>query len=145
MVITAIIVVVSGALFVYWFRSTVHLILSAADSRSLARDTDVLAACRQLYGEVRFSHLPLLFGHLQKEYRVAQYLHWEAARRRSEGTMLEGTVLRLNFRLITCLFPALRRLRPEAARAALAEMSATVEYLSRTAAGPRLELHHSAR
>jgi hypothetical protein len=93
---------------------------------------------RQIYAPVQNQNLFVLCKSLQKDLRILKYL-LRYAGGGVAGYTAQQRLLLINFRLATLWFWAVYRIRPDGARSTLAEMSATLEYLS-DAAGRRLAL-----
>ena len=136
MLITTLIVGISSALFVYWFRYTVILILR---TQSTAEYAQKVAAANQLsFVDVRQTlHTPAqgadlrgLWTALQKDYHVLKYLLGHAATVQTGSYTAEQRLLMVNFRLISVWFAAVSRFGPSAAKLALLEMSSILEYFA---------------
>jgi hypothetical protein len=136
MIVTALIVGISLALFVYWFRYTVIIILSNrresdyAHKVAAANHLSFVDVRQQLHGRTSDEKLPGLFRALQRDYRVLKYLLGHAATIETGSYTAEQRLLMVNFRMMGVWFYAVRRFRPQQAKHALLEMSGTLEYFA---------------
>lgn len=136
MIVTALIVGISTALFVYWFRYTVILILRTgtapeyAQRVAAANHLSFVDVKQQLHAQTDSRELPGLFHALQRDYRVLKYLLGHAATVESGSYTAEQRLLMLNFRVMSLWFSAVCRFRPQHAKHALLEMSGTLEYFA---------------
>ncbi len=136
MLVTVLIIGISLALFVHWFRYTVILVLR---SRSMEEYAQKVAAANQLsFVEVRQQlHAPVESGRLaslcnalQKDYQVLKYLLGHAATMQAGSYTAEQRLLMVNFRLLSVWFRVVSRFRPSNAKLALLEMSGVLEYFA---------------
>lgn len=136
MIVTLLIVGISSALFAYWFRSTVILILRTRSSPEYAQR---VAAANQLsFVDVRQRlHVPSEAGNLassfqalQRDYQVLKYLLGHAATVEAGYYTAEQRLLMVNFRLMALWFHAVVRFLPTSAKMALLEMSSVLEYFA---------------
>jgi len=136
MLVTAIIIAVSFALFMYWFRSTVILIQrtqSAPDYAqrvAAANQLSFVDVRQQLHSRMQTQNLDGLCGALQRDYEVLKYLLGHAAAAEAGSYTAEQRLLMINFRLLKVWFAVGVRLRPESAKLALLEMSGTLDYFA---------------
>ena len=136
MIVTVLIIGISLALFVYWFRYTVIIILSNrresdyAQKVSAANHLSFVDVRQQLHARTADQELPNLFRALQRDYRVLKYLLGHAATIETGSYTAEQRLLMVNFRLMGLWFSAVRRLRPQHAKHALLEMAGTLEYFA---------------
>lgn len=136
MIITILIIGISLALFVYWFRYTIILILRTRTTPEYAQK--VAAANRLRFVEVRQQlHAPTepdnlrnLSQALHRDYRVLKYLLGHAATLQTGSYTAEQRLLMLNFKLMSLWFETVLRFRPTAAKMALLEMSGVLEYFA---------------
>lgn len=136
MVVTLLIIGVSLFLFFYWFRYTVMLILRTRSAPEYA--PKVAAANHLSFVDVRQKlHAPAegdsLSGFCQaldQDYRALKYLLGHAATADAGNYTAEQRLLMLNFRLMKLWCQVMLRFRPAAAKAALLEMSGTLEYFA---------------
>ena len=136
MLMTLLIVVISSALFVYWFRYTVILILRTRPARDYA--PQVAAANRlsfieirqRLHAQVEAESLGGFSKSLQQDYRMLKYLLGHAATGQAGRYTAELRLLMANFRILAWCCAAVLRFRPEAAKMALLEMSSILEYFA---------------
>ena len=136
MFMTVLIISVSGAMFFYWFRYTVLLILRTRPSSEFAHK---VAAANQLsFVEVRQKlhaqaspkDLGGLCGALERDYQALTYLLGHAAAVPARSYTAEQRLLMVNFRLMKLWFAAVSQFRPTSAKLALLEMSGTLEYFA---------------
>ena len=142
------IIVISTAMFCYWFRYTCLLILSTRTTQDYAGE---VAAANQLsFLEVQQSlalapsqALEALHSSLERDYRVVGYLMRHVAELPVEGSPLEDIMLRVDFRVLRAWYFLTRSLFPAWSRPALAEMTQIISHFAnsfgeRVAAGARL-------
>ena len=138
MLVSILIIGVSFALFLYWFRYTCLLILSAKTSRDYAAH---IASANQLtFRETRDSLMddsalaPLdhIRQSLDRDYRLLTYLLRHGASEVAPGRSLENRILMIDFRLMSVWFNLTHRVSTERARFALLEMTSIVGHLANT-------------
>jgi hypothetical protein len=136
MIVSLLIVAVSLSLFVYWFRCTVILILQTTPSTvegtrkvAAANGLSWLQVRQQLCAPATADALPLLGEQLRGDYRVLKYLLGHVGESGNRCTM-EQQLLMVHFRITCMVFAFTYRVRSHSARAALAEMSAIVEFFA---------------
>jgi len=136
MTVTALIIGISLVLFVYWFRSTVIMILRSqtaleyAQKVAVANQLSFVDVRQQLHSQTATEELPGLCRALQRDYRVLKYLLGHAATVEAGSYTAEQRLLMLNFRMMSVWFSAVCRFRPQHAKHALLEMSGTLEYFA---------------
>lgn len=136
MTVTALIIGISLVLFVYWFRSTVVVILRTqtapeyAQRVAAANQLGFVDVRQQLHAQTETAALPGLCHTLQRDYRVLKYLLGHAATVEAGSYTAEQRLLMLNFRMMSVWFSAVCRFRPQHAKHALLEMSGTLEYFA---------------
>src|SRR2546422_3629656 len=136
MLVTILIVGVSLALFVYWFRYTVILIMQTrsapeyAQKVATANQLSFVDVRQKLHARTETENLNGLWKALQRDYRVLKYLLGHAATVEAGSYTAEQRLLMLNFRLMSLWFAAVSRFRPNAAKVALLEMSGILEYFA---------------
>ena len=136
MVISAFIIGVSLALFFYWFRSTVILILRTrsapeyAQRVAAANHLSFVDVRQRLHARTAAENLAGLCGALERDYEALKYLLGHAATVEAGSYTAEQRLLMINFRLMRLWFAAVLRFRPESAKLALLEMSGTLEYFA---------------
>jgi hypothetical protein len=131
MVAGTLIIALSLALFVYWFRYSCILILrnrcEAAEASSSVVDS------RFSFGEVRDQlksgfALDPLHASLERDYRVLTYLIEHAAGLELES--LEDRLLIFDYRVMQCVYRLSRTVAPLRARKALSEMASVLGVLA---------------
>ncbi|MBK7928414.1 MAG: hypothetical protein IPJ98_13240 [Bryobacterales bacterium] len=137
MLASIIIIAVSAALFVYWFRYSCVLILNTKTIQSYAaevaqsKELNFLEVQRALAGEEP-AQLDQLRGELQRDYsRISGLLSdsiKSASDENSDGYMLERAMLGMSFRWLNVQYQVASRFSERTARAALLEMSQIVEH-----------------
>lgn len=136
MVVTILIVGISFALFVYWFRYTAILILRTrpvqdyAQKVAVANRLSFVDVRQQLHSPASSENLPGLFRALKRDYKVLKYLLGHAAALEAGSYTAEQRLLMMNFQLMSVWFAVIRRFRPQHAKHALLEMSGTLEYFA---------------
>jgi hypothetical protein len=117
------IIALSSAMLVYWFRYSCLLILR---NRCEVVATASLADARFSYGDVlerlhSSSALDSLQASLERDYRVLRYLIEHAAG--LELASLEDRLLVLDYRIMLAVYRITRTAAPQQARKALSEMA----------------------
>ncbi len=136
MLVTVLIVAISVALFIYWFRYTVILVLGTrpatdyAQKVAAANQLSFVDVRQQLHAPVALDELPKLFRALQRDYSVLKYLLGHAATVDAGSYTPEQRLLMVNFRVMSLWYAVMSRFRPEQAKHALLEMSGTLEYFA---------------
>lgn len=129
MIASILIIAFSLVLFVYWFRYTCLLILSAKTSKDYAGE---VAATNQLsYPEVQVrlrgvleaDACDSLQSSLDRDFRLLTYLLRNAAEFQVGGYSLEERMLMIDYRIMKVRYSFARRFRPFHAPRALAEMT----------------------
>jgi hypothetical protein len=147
--VSILIIGVSLTLFLYWFRYTCVLILSAKTSRDYAAQ---IASANQLTFLETRDHLmdessaaPLENIHrsLDRDYRLLTYLLRHGSSDGSPGRSLENRILMIDFRLMSIWYWLTRRVSSQRARYALLEMASIVSHLANTM-GERISLGSAA-
>ena len=149
MLVSILIIGVSLTLFLYWFRYTCVLILSAKTSRDYAAQ---IASANQLTFLETRDHLmdessaaPLENIHrsLDRDYRLLTYLLRHGSSDGSPGRSLENRILMIDFRLMSIWYWLTRRVSSQRARYALLEMASIVSHLANTM-GERISVGSAA-
>lgn len=143
MIVSLVIIAVSLTLFVYWFRYTCLLILSAKTSKDYA--PQVATANQLRFIETRDRLLEAPAGHsldvlhqdLQRDYTLLTYLMRYAAGRSQSMHALENRILMIDYKIMLVWYTLVRPISGERARGALLEMTSIVHYLA-NAMGERL-------
>ena len=136
MIVTALIILTSAALFVYWFRYTVILILRTrmepeyAQKVAAANHLSFVDVRQQLHARTPTEELPSLFRALEQDYRALKYLLGHAAASETGSYTAEQRLLMANYRLLRLWFAVTVKIRPQAAKLPLLEMSGTLEYFA---------------
>lgn len=136
MLATSLILGTSTALFFYWFRYTVILILRTRSSPEYAQKVAAanhlafLGVRQSLHSPSENGDLRALFGALQQDYRALKYLLGHAATVQAGTYTAEQRLLMANFRVMAVWFRVVMHFRPTAAKLALLEMSGTLEYFA---------------
>jgi len=136
MTASIIIIVLSTLLFLYWFRYTCQLILSARTSQDfaadIARENELgFLHVQDTIGAAQKDQLDELQRSLARDYQVVSALL--ARNGMNSGEMgIEQTILRIDFLGMRALFEVARRVHVTAAKRALAEMCQVVAYMANT-------------
>ena len=131
MVQTILILAFSLALFVYWFRYTVLLLLSEEQTEghgTVISQLSVLEtreALRQTHGGLPLDRLQRA---LDKDYRMLRYLLDHAAG--MDLSLLEHHLLVLDYRMMKAWYSLSRRASTGQARRALEEMAAVLSHIA---------------
>lgn len=143
MVVSAVIIAVSLTLFVYWFRYTCLLILSAKTSRdyapqvATANQLNFLDTRERLLDSPGGDALDALHDALRRDYKLLAYLMKYAAGRSQSVHALENRILMLDYHIMVVWYKVVRPISSERARSALLEMTSIVNHLA-NAMGERL-------
>ncbi len=131
------IIVVSVVLFVYWFRYTCLLILSAKTAKDYAQDfatanqlAFVEARNRLTSEEATAPVLDDVHNLLERDYRLVVYLLQHAANYQESTEPFENWMLRFDFRLMGLSYRFARSFSSSLARNALLEMAAIVHHMA---------------
>jgi hypothetical protein len=133
--VTVTIVAGSALLFVYWFRYTCLLILSAKTACDYAAD---VAAANQLnfldvqtrLREGSMAELDPLHTALERDYHLITYLLKNATQSGAEDSSLEVKMLEMYYGLMGAWYRVSRTFSTAAARSALEQMSVVVEHFA---------------
>jgi hypothetical protein len=138
LLVSIFIIAVSLTLFLYWFRYTCLLILSAKTSRdytaqiATANHLTFLETYDSLMDDTRVASFEKLHRSLDRDYRLLTYLLRHGSSDTLPGRSLENRILMIDFRLLSIWFVLTRRISSERARNALLEMSSIVGHLANT-------------
>lgn len=144
MIASIIVILVSGALLVYWFRYTCLLLLSTKPVKDHAARVAVANGLQFLeiqgarIGEAAPSELSALQKMLERDYQLITFLLKHAAGFELGGVTLEQRLLMLDFRIMQMVSMMGRLLGADRVRAAVHEMAAVVARLAE-AVGERVE------
>ena len=137
MLASIIIIAVSAALFVYWFRYSCVLILNTKTIQNYAaevaqsKELNFLEVQRALAAG-QPAQLDQLRGELQRDYSRISGLLSDSINRapneNSDGYLLERAMLGMSFRWLNVQYQVASRFSERTARAALLEMSQIVEH-----------------
>lgn len=135
MIVSVVILTVSAALFLYWFRYVCALILS---TRTVRDFSEQIAAQNQLqFAEIqqRLAHastadLESIYSALERDYEAVNRLLEKAGGLQVGGDSLEETMLRIDFRIMQVVYAVSRWFSVSRARAALEEMSEIVAHFA---------------
>ncbi|MBI3667826.1 MAG: hypothetical protein HY236_16615 [Acidobacteria bacterium] len=136
MLMTLLILVVSSALFLYWFRYTVILILRTrpapdyAPQVAVANHLSFVEIRQKLHAPVETESLGSFCKALQQDYRMLKYLLGHAATGQAGRYTVEQRLLMANFRVLALCCAMVQRFQPNAAKTALLEMSSILEYFA---------------
>jgi hypothetical protein len=137
MVASILIIVFSVALFVYWFRYTCLLILSARTAQDYAKQ---VAQANQLgFLEVQSQlanaagqSFDALHSALARDYRALTYLLSHAGSFQGEENGLEQIMLRIDFHMMSALYRVVPKSSPAHAQKVLSEMTKIVSHFANT-------------
>lgn len=144
MIASILIILVSAALLVYWFRYTCVLILRTRTAKDYAAG---MATANDLrFHEIRgrlvldapVADLPALQKALESDYRLLTYLVEHTAGLEVGGLTIEQRMLMLDFKAMRLVCILSRWLGIDRARGALEEMSSILNHLA-NAMGERIE------
>ncbi len=135
MVASILIIVFSVALFVYWFRYTCLLILSARTAKDYARQ---VAQANQLgFLDVQTSlatssgvAFDAFHSALARDYQAITYLLSHAGNIQGEDNGLEQLMLRIDFRIMSLAYRVVPKSSPVYAQKVLSEMADIVSHFA---------------
>lgn len=136
MIGSILVLTVSLILFLYWFRYTCLLILSARPAKDYAgqvahaNQLSFPAVREELRGEVRAAILPTLEASLERDFRLLNYLMRQAAEFPLRGLELEDRILLIDYRIMKAWYSLTRKIAESHARQALAEMADIVAHFA---------------
>ncbi len=138
MLVSFLIIGVSLTLFLYWFRYTCVLILSAKTSRDYT--AQIASANHLTFRETRdtlmdesyTAPLEKIHRSLDRDYRLLTYLLQHVSSDTASGHSLENRILMIDFRLLSLWYGLTRRFSSQRARGALLEMASIVGHLANT-------------
>lgn len=144
MAISIIIIVISTALFVYWFRYTCVLILRTRNVRDYAQQVadanhlSFVSAREQLSAsQNREEAFDRLHQSLDRDYRVVTYLLRYAGNQ--TGQSIDEHMLRLDYQIMRACYYLARPFSAASARQALIERASIISHLA-NAMGERVSL-----
>jgi len=142
--ISIIIIVISTALFVYWFLYTCVLILRTRDARDYAQHVaevnhlTFLTAQQQLAAaQDRKESFDKLHESLDRDYRVVSYLLRHAGTQ--SGQSIEELMLRLDYQIMRACYYVSRPFSASSARRFLVERASIISHLA-NAMGERVAI-----
>jgi hypothetical protein len=144
MIASILIILISAALLLYWFRYTCVLILRTRTGKDRAVEMATANGLRfhQIQGrsvrEAPFAELPALQKALESDYRLLAYLFEHTAGLEVGGVTLEQRMLMLDFKAMRLVCALSRWVGIDHTRAALEEMSSILNYMA-NAMGDRIE------
>jgi hypothetical protein len=144
MIASILIILVSSALLVYWFRYTCLLVLKTRTGKDYAAATAAANGLEfyRIQGrpiqDAPVAELPALQKSLERDYRLLTYLIQHTASLDVGGLTLEQRMLMLDFKAMRLVFALGRVLGAGRARGALQEMSCILSNLA-NAMGERIE------
>ncbi len=135
MLTSVLIIAISLALLLYWFRYSCSLILStgaASDCR-----LEVAAANQLKFLEVQdcldtasAASFDSLKRSLDRDYELVNYLHRSAKHSEEPANVVEHSMLRADFHLMRIWYPVVKLFSTSQARAAIDEMAQIVGHLA---------------
>ena len=138
MITSIVILAVSLGLFLYWFRYTCLLILSARTGRDYAREVaesnglgfvNVQKQLPELMGGENLDHVQVS---LQRDYQVICGLMSHTSDLKVSGFSMEDIMLRVDFTVMRSWYAVARSLAPRQASVAVGEMCQIVSYFANT-------------
>jgi hypothetical protein len=144
MIASIFIILISGALLIYWFRYTCLLLLSTRPAKdhasrvAAANGLQFLEIRGARIGQAEPSELPALQRMLERDYQIVTFLLEHAAGLEIGGLTLEQRLLMLDFRLMQAISALGKLLGVNRVRAAVQEMAEVVARLAE-ALGERVE------
>lgn len=144
MAISIIIIVISTALFVYWFRYTCVLILRTRNTRDYARQVAevnrlsfVTAEAQLAATQNKKETFDRLHDSLDRDYRVVSYLLRHAGTQ--SGQSIEELMLRLDYQIMRACYFITKPFSVASARQMLIERATIISHLA-NAMGERVSL-----
>lgn len=136
MIATIAILIASVGLFLYWFRYTCLLILSAKTSRDYAGEVAAanglafLTIPDRIRESVQADDMDLLNILLRRDYEIVSALLRHASALNNSGTNVEDVMLRLDYMAMSVWYRVARTMSPQSATRALNEMVDIVTYFA---------------
>ena len=136
MIVSIAILVLSMALFLYWFRYTCLLILSAKTSRDYSRDVaaanqlQFVAIQSEIERTTEAADMDRLQVCLRRDYEVISALLKHTHDATLAGSAVEDTMLKIDYRIMEVWYGVTRSLSPRHASKAMAEMCQIVGYFA---------------
>jgi|LNFM01.1.fsa_nt_gb hypothetical protein len=136
MITSIVIIILSMAMFVYWFRYSCLLILESRLSEEEAKQGGESQDPTVAWLEVQLAHastpseLDRVRMSLDRDLRVVQNLARSCSELQVAGTSLESRLLMIDYRMMQVWFAATRPFAGPKAQNALREMSRIVGYLA---------------
>lgn len=138
MIASILIIIFSLALFVYWFRYTCLLILSAKATKDYSREVatanqlSFLGVQEDLASPMSLAVLADLEKSLDRDYKILTSLLSHAPGFMAEGGAFEQRMLRIDYWVMKLWLAVARRLSPSQAASALREMAEIVAHFADT-------------
>lgn len=143
MITSIVIIILSLAMFAYWFRYSCVLILESGLDEGAVRTDVEIASVRQLQQQLASVSLPQeleqLKTDLDRGLRDVQAMLLSRSSAQMGGQSLECRMLVLNYRLMGVWYSVTRAIVQTSAKNALQEMSQIVSYLALEARAPLAE------
>lgn len=136
MITTAVIILVSAFLFVYWFRYTCLLILSAKTSRDYAEEVAAANGLtfarleQQLAVSLGRPELEQLHSALQREYEIVSGLLRHTRAWRGSAVDVESWMLRVDYKIMQVWYQCVRNVSVSHAAAATTEMAQIIRHFA---------------
>jgi hypothetical protein len=133
---SVLIIIVSAALLVYWFRYTCLLILRTRSGKDFsagfaaANDLAYVAVRESTSAGTSGQSLSALEKSLERDYRLLTYLLHSTAGAQVAGVTIEQRLLMFDYRLMQLVLRVTRRLWPLKAREAVLEMTEVLRHLA---------------
>jgi hypothetical protein len=138
------IMAVSAALLVYWFRYTCLLILRTRTAKDYATDLAAINGLTFLgvqetaLGAASANELSVIQRSLERDYRLLTYLLKQSSGVHVGGLTIEQRILMLDYKLMRVLFTLTQGMAISRARAAVIEMTDVLSHLA-NAMGERVQ------
>jgi len=136
MITSIVIIILSMAMFVYWFRYSCLLILESRLSEEEAKQSGENQDPTVAWLEVQLAHastpveLDRVRNSLDRDLRVVQNVARSCSELQVGGASLESRLLMIDYRMMQLWFAATRPFAGPKAQNALREMSRIVSYLA---------------
>jgi len=136
MITSIVILMASVGLFVYWFRYTCLLILSARTSRDYAQEVAIanqlqfVAIQSEIETITDREQLDELQRSLQRDYETVTGLLRHTRDLTVAGTAVEDIMLKIDYRIMAAWYSVARSASPRQAAAAASEMCQIVSYFA---------------
>lgn len=135
MFVSIFIILISAMLFIYWFRYTCLLILSARSNKNYAAEVAQANGLHFLESREALmrsapADLPVISKSLDRDFKLITYLARHVGSYAMPADEMERLVLIADFWILKACYAITRRIHPAQARRALLEMTSIVNHFA---------------